>query len=372
MSEKSLNNKSGQKPKGRFLRYFFKILIAIAAVAVLFFVASMPAKQRTTPASVPAPPNVTVMTVSAEPEFTETFELPAVVEPNREVTVSAEVSGSIESIPLTKGNAVKAGDLLIQLNSDLIRPQVAMAEAQVRRDQIQFDRMTKLVENDATPRNDLDDATTKLAVSKATLENVTAQLNRSSIFSPISGILNSLPVDKGEYIQPGTPVAEIVETDTVKVVVDIPEKDVSFLTINSKTEILLDYKDRQETLKGTITFLSKLADLMTRSVRMEITVDNKQGHLHSGQIVRVRLTRRIIENAILIPLLAVIPMEEGNAVYVVNNSAAQAERKVVELGLIKGDRIQIIRGLEPGDQLIVAGHRFVAPGQKVNVVSETK
>jgi membrane fusion protein (multidrug efflux system) len=61
-------------------------------------------------------------------------------------------------------------------------------------------------------------------------------------------------------------------------------------------------------------------------------------------------------------------MEDGKAVYVVNDS--KAERREVELGIIKGDRVQITRGLQPGDQLIVSGHRFVAPGQDVKVVSQ--
>jgi membrane fusion protein (multidrug efflux system) len=88
--------------------------------------------------------------------------------------------------------------------------------------------------------------------------------------------------------------------------------------------------------------------------------------LHSGQIVLVRLTRQTFQNAIFIPLLAVIPMEASKSVYVVENG--QAVRKDVELGVIQGDRIQILKGLDAGDQLIVQGHRFVAPGLKVTII----
>jgi membrane fusion protein (multidrug efflux system) len=72
----------------------------------------------------------------------------------------------------------------------------------------------------------------------------------------------------------------------------------------------------------------------------------------------------------MIPLLAVIPMENNKAVYVVNSD--MAVRREVELGIIKGDRVQITRGLEPGDRLIIDGNRFVAPDQKVNIISENK
>jgi multidrug efflux pump subunit AcrA (membrane-fusion protein) len=72
----------------------------------------------------------------------------------------------------------------------------------------------------------------------------------------------------------------------------------------------------------------------------------------------------------MIPLLAVIPMENSKAVYVVNSD--RAKRREVELGIIKGDRVQITHGLEPGDRLIIDGNRFVAPGQKVNIISDNK
>jgi len=128
----------------------------------------------------------------------------------------------------------------------------------------------------------------------------------------------------------------------------------------------VEKKDRGGSLAGTITFISELADPRTRTTRMEITLDNKQRLLRSGQIVRASLTRRILKDAILIPLLAVIPMEDSKAVYVVNST--QAKRREVEIDIIRGDQIQITSGLKPGDKLIIAGHRFVAPGQKVNIV----
>ncbi len=230
--------------------------------------------------------------------------------------------------------------------------------------------MASLVKENATPRRDLDNATTQLAISKARLAEVRARLERTRILAPMAELLNDLLVEEGEYVQAGTPLAELVDTDTVKVVVEVPERDIAFFAVGQKAEVFADAKGQEKSLTGTITFISKLADQQTRSTRMEITLDNKEGLLRSGQIVRARLTRQILRDAIFIPLLAVIPMEEGKAVYVVNSS--QAQRREVELGVIKGDRVQVTRGLAPGDRLIIAGHRFVAPGQKVNVVAENK
>jgi len=368
-----MGNKSTKtnKTKNSWLRRnIIKAVIILAAIAILTVIMKMPAKKREVPATEAPPVNVKVMTVTAEPQFADTFKLPAVVEPNRIVTVSSEVSGRIEHIPLEEGDKVQAGDLLVQLNTDLILPDFESAKAQFERDKIEFDRMTNLAKENATTQRDLDNATSQLAISKARLEGIRARLERTSILVPINGVLNDLLVEEGEYVDPGNPVAQIVDTDTVKVVVEIPERDVAFFSVGDKSEIYTNTKDPNEFLTGTITFISELADSRTRSTRTEITLNNKQRLLRSGQIVNVHLTRRIIKDAILIPLLAVIPMEDGKAVYVVNSS--QASRRDVKIGVIKGDQVQIENGLEPGDKLIIAGHRFVAPGQMVNIVPEMK
>ncbi|MBN2592593.1 MAG: efflux RND transporter periplasmic adaptor subunit [Sedimentisphaerales bacterium] len=359
------------KTKNSWLRRnVIKAVIILVAIAILTVLMKMPTKKQEAPATEAPPVNVTVRTVTPEPQLADTFDLPAVVEPNRIVTVSSEVSGRIERIPPEEGSRVNTGELLVKLNTDLILPEFESAKAQVGRDQIEFDRMTNLSKENAATQRDLDNATSQLAISKALLEGVSARLERTSILAPTSGVLNDLLVEEGEYVDPGKPVAQIVDTETVKVVVEIPERDIAFFSTDSKAEIFANTKDPNESLTGTITFISELADSKTRTTRTEITLDNRQRLLRSGQIVKVRLTRRILKDAILVPLLAVIPMEDGKAVYVVNSS--QAKRRDVGLGIIKGDQIQIETGLEPGDKLIIAGHRFVAPGQKVNIVPEKK
>jgi len=370
MGEVSPKSEEIERKSGRLFRFAVKAVIVLIAVGLLAGLIMMPA-DKDEPAPTEAPPvNVTVETVVAEPELADAFDLPAVVEPNRVVTISAEVAGRIERILSAEGRQVAAGSLLIELNADLIRPQVERAQAQYDRDEIEYKRMAELVDMEATSRSDLDDATASLAASKAQLAEVRARLERTRILAPISGVLNDLPVEEGEYVQPGMPVAELVETNPVKVVVDVPERDVAFFEVGRPAEVFANVRGKEISRTGTITFINELADPQTRSTKMEVSVANDEGLLRSGQIVRVRLTRRILHNAILIPLLAVIPMEQGHAVFVVNSSEAQ--RREVELDIIQGDRVRVKEGLKPGEKLIVAGHRFVAPGQTVTVVSEKK
>jgi membrane fusion protein (multidrug efflux system) len=371
MDDKASKRNAGRAHRGGLPRGAVKLLIVIAAIAALAIVGFGINKREQETAATEAPlVNVTVMTVTAEPNLPDAFDLPAVVEPNRIVTVSAEVAGRIEWIGPKEGMRVREGDRLVQLNTDLLQTELERTQAQAKYDQTEFERKKGLVEGGAAPSRDLDEAATKLAVSRAQLEEVRARLARTRIVAPITGVLDHLPVEIGEYVQAGTAVADIVDTATVKVVVEVPERDISFFSVGDKADVLAMVKGREVAVAGTITFISELADPQTRSTRMEIMLRNDDHRLRSGQIVQARLTRQVLQDVIMIPLLAVIPMEEGKSVYVVESS--KAERREVKLGVIKGDRIQIPSGLQPGDQLIVAGHRFVAPGQNVNVVSEGK
>ena len=368
MGNRSWRIDRGRTRLGGLRHSALKLLIALAAVAVLVVVALGINGRKEEGAPTEAPPvNVTVMTVSAVPSLPDTFTLPAVVEPNQIVTISAEVAGRIEWIGPKEGASVQAGDPLIRLNTDLLQAEFERVQAQAKYDQTEFDRKKGLVQGGAAPDRDLDEAAMKLAISKAQSVEVGARLERTRIVAPLAGVQNDLPVEVGEYVQAGTPVAAIVDTRTVKVVVEVPERDVRFFAKGETANVTFGPKDRETSVQGTITFISELADPRTRSTPMEITLGNEEGLLRSGQIVKVSLTRRILEDAILIPLLAVIPMEDGKTVYVVESS--KAERREVELDVIKGDSIRVISGLAPGDQLIVAGHRFVAPGQDVNVVN---
>jgi len=366
MSSSVVKAETNAAPERRTGRILVKLVIAAVAIGVLILLAFMPSPKQEVVATSAPPVNVTVLPVTPEPKLPDTFDLPAVIEPNQVVSVAAEVAGRIEWIGPREGAIVKAGDPLMRLNTDLLQAEFESFQAQAKNDQTEFERQQGLVKGGASTSKELDQAETKLAISRAKLDEVSARLQRTRIVAPTEGVLNQLLVEQGEYVTAGKSVAEVVQTNIVKVAVEVPERDIPFFSQGQPAEILADIKGRQQSFEGKITFISSVADQQTRSTRMEIKLANSDGILRSGQIVRARLTRQVLENAILIPLLAVIPMENGYAVYVVEDG--KAVRRDIQISLIKGDRVLIDQGLQPGDQLIVAGHRFLAPGQSVNVV----
>ena len=350
------------------LKVLIPLLILSSAGAGVFWIWMLaPREEAAKPVEAPKV-NVTALTVQALPEVRDGLDLPAVVEANRVMHVAAEVDGRIERVACEEGSRIKAGEPIIFLNTDLLQAEFNRAKAKVEYDAKQHERIENLMKDGVATAKELDDVAVSLAVSKATLEAAQTRLERSKIAAPVGGIVNDVPVEKGEYVGPGVTVAEIVDIDTVKVVVQVPERDVQFFRTGTEAKLIADINGTQEPITGTITYISSLADEGSRSTRLEISVDNRQRRLRSGQIIRAQLTRRVLKNVIMVPLEAVIPLEVGKAVYVVEDG--KAARRKVELGAIKGRDVQILSGLKPGDRLIVAGHRFVGPGQAVEVVGE--
>jgi len=366
MSERQ-QNKPGPSTTGKRFRKFLPAVIVLAVLAIVVVVWQLPARDRQEPARPPAPVNVEVMTIRPIDEMPETFEIPGVVEPNVVVEVSAEVEGRIEEIRCREGRRCAKGDPLIRLNTDLLQAAYDRDKAQAEFDQREYERVKQLRDRGVATASEVDQARTKAAASKAAFDESAARLARTVITAPAGGILDDVPVERGEYVGVGQVVARIVDIEKVKVVVDAPELDVHYLQVGQEGEISTDALNGKP-LTGRITYISELADPRTRTSRVEITVDNHRRFLRSGQIVRVRLRRRILKEVVLVPLAAVIPMEEGKVVYVAQGD--HAERREVRLGVIRGWSVQILDGLWEGDKLIVAGHRFVSPGQKIRIVAE--
>ncbi|HRU05084.1 MAG TPA: efflux RND transporter periplasmic adaptor subunit [Candidatus Brocadiia bacterium] len=357
-------NKSGRAG------WFWAILIVAIGVAGVAGVKALPPREDKTPPMQRPPVNVVVEELVPLPELADVIRLPAVIEANRIVKVSAEVDGRIEAIPVKEGQRVKEGDLLVRLNTDLLQAAHDRILAQVKFDEAEYERIKGLTLKNVVAQQELDRAQSAMEVSRASLAEAKARLARAAIKAPAAGTLDKVPVETGEYLQIGTMVAQIVDMETVKVVVQAPERDAPYFHMGGEADVVATSLGEKRRKTGKVTYISKLADQQTRTTRMEITVGNEDQSMRSGQLATVSIARRVIKNALLIPLEAVIPQETGHSVFVVENGKAQS--RMVKLGLFRGNRVLVLEGLKGGDQLIVEGHRLVGPGQSVQVRSVRK
>jgi membrane fusion protein, multidrug efflux system len=388
-------------------KHLLPILIVGGAAALVAWLVmdSLMSYEPEPPQPIQVPPvNVRVMTVSQIAEMPDTFDLPAVVEANRVVTVSAEVAGRVEKIYCREGDPCEGPTdnaepkPLIALNRDLLQAEFERAQAVAERARKNFEKVENLWKQGAGTEQGLIDAQTDMIAARATSQLAKAQLKRAIILPPISGVLDQVMVEQGEYVQPGNPLVKIVDVDTVKVVAMVPEQDIAHIRIGSPAEVFTDSFQATPDHTGEVTYISQLADQRTRATRVEVTLKNKERELRSGRIVKVRLARRILRDVIMVPLEAVIPLENGKEVYVAvpgPGGEPIAERREIQINTrfirpmpkpagMDGspDRsiqaVQVLpwppgskhRGLHVGDRLIIKGHQFVAPEQALAILDD--
>lgn len=193
-------------------------------------------------------------------------------------------------------------------------------------------------------------------------DEVGLRFEKAPVVSSISGVVGRLYVDIGQQVNPNTPVALVLNMDKVKINLEVPEKYLARLSLGLPAEVTVDAYPEEKFL-GRITKISPVIDSITRSVPVEITVDNPKHLLRSGMFAKVRLILNIYKNVPVILKEAILGKEPEFYVYTVENN--RAVLKKVLLGIREGAYYQIKEGLKEGDLVVIMGQQRIKEGSLV-------
>lgn len=339
------------------------LLFCLTCVLYLSACSSQPDDSNPINSSQPRPVNVLVQEVVSE-TVRDVVLLPGVAHAWLEVRLAAETSGRVEKLLVREGNEVNKDQVLAHidvtpLSADLTRARSAfeLLEEQLRRRESLF--LERIISEE-----ELDRVRAEKVQAREVLRQAEIEFNRGLVRAPAKAKVNNLLIEAGEFVDRGQVMIELVNAEKVKVHVQVPEMDVRFLKVGQPVQVRFDaYQDQH--FAGTIDFISYKAEQTTNTFRTQIVVDNPQGLIRPGMIARVVFERRIIPDAVAVPLSALIDRGGERLVYVVEGGAARARQ--VSIGIIERDRVQITKGLNPGDRLIIAGQREVEDGTLVFV-----
>ncbi len=311
------------------------------------------------------PPAIPVSVVEVKPvAMQDVVFLPGETEAYEDVKVAANTAGRVEWIGPREGQSVKKGERLAEIDVSALKASLEHARAAYKLARELCERRRRLYEHKIIAKEELDQSETQLKLAAADLEQVKARYNYGFSESPINGNIDHLYVDVGEFADTGKPIADIVNIDRIKINVQVPELDVRYVKEGQQTPVKIDaFPDRN--FIGVVDFVAFKADFATKTFLVRSLIDNPDHAIRPGMIGRVAFVRRHIPDAIAAPLFAIVDKGGERIVFVEKDGVA--ESRVVSIGVIEGDRVQITSGLDIGDHLIVKGHTEVEDGMKVIV-----
>lgn len=356
-------------------RVTLALAIAVAVLAAIFggkylqMRSSMAAM-----ASRPRPVVAVAATTATQQAWQDALQSVATIQSRAGILVRAEVEGRVETIAFQSGAPVKAGDLLVELESSVEQAQLGGLEASARLAAANAVRTRELHASNTNSQADLDAAEAELSRAEAAVQEKRATIAKKHIVAPFDGRLGIKRIDPGQFLNKGDAIVELEAIDSVYVDFGLPQQDVSRLAPGMNLAVAVDAFPGHE-FAGTLEAVNPRIDESTRNVRVRGMVENPDGLLRPGMFARVRIDIGEPQSTIVLPTAAVVYNPYGDAVYVLTPGEAPsggkapliARQQFVQLGATRGSQVAIRRGLNPGDQVVTAGQIKLRNGIAVEV-----
>ncbi|TMQ68201.1 MAG: efflux RND transporter periplasmic adaptor subunit [Candidatus Eisenbacteria bacterium] len=293
------------------------------------------------------------------------------------VTVSADLPGVVASIEFESGRRVRAGEVLVRLDTRQERAQLAAADAQRELSRLNLERMRQLLDKGVVAQAEFDRVVAESKQAEARVDEIRATIERKTLRAPFAGVLGIRRVNLGQYLNGGDPVVPLQSMDPVYVDFALPQQDVRVLRIGAEVRVSADSAAIGQA-SGRITAINSVVDEATRNVQVQAAFDNTRGGLRPGMFVDVQILMGSGSRVVALPASAISYAPYGNSVFVVTTMRGPDGRpyrgvrqQIVRLGGSRGDQIAIASGIRPGEEIVTSGAFKLRNGGAVQVNNAT-
>jgi membrane fusion protein (multidrug efflux system) len=350
-----------------------KGLVKPFGVALVMLMSVMPLSVQARPGAGPVPVIVSVV----QPEsFMDQLQALGTTRANETVVITADTTEKITALHFTEGQNVAVGDLLVTLDQRQELAQLRAAKAQLAEAEAAYQRAKNLRKRSAVSAATLQERLAEKTRNEVQVDVIEARLAELRIQAPFAGRIGLRQVSIGALVKPGDPITTLDDLSQIKVDFQMPSRYLSLLkpglAIKGSVVAFAD-----QTFEGEVNSIDTQIDPATRTVRLRAVIPNPERLLKPGLLMRVTLTHSP-RQALLIPEEALVKRGEQNFVFRVlpqepSGDSAQAkaahrvERQAVTLGARVAGRVELIQGVEAGDQLVVHGVNKLRPGAEVTI-----
>lgn len=309
---------------------------------------------------------ITTLPVSRK-EFAHFVEVRGSVESNQNITISAENPGVIERIPAEEGEVIKKGQLLMQQNNEVLQRNVAEVKTQLDLASTLYNKQANLWKQGIGTEMQYLQAKNNKESLENRLNTLQAQLAKTTVRAPFSGVVDDIMVREGENALPGTPLVRVVNLDQVYVEADVSEEYLG--RIKKGDEVIVQIPSLNTEQKGKIRTVSQVIKPDNRTFRVEVALDNKDNQLRPKMLAVLKINDFKKENAIVIPTNLIQQDKDEEFVFVVSNNGGKtrAAKVQVERGQTYNNETLIKKGLTGDEKLIKEGFREVSDSTVVKI-----
>ena len=279
------------------------------------------------------------------------------------ITVTSEISGIVRGLPFTEGGPISKGQLLARIDDSELVARLDRAEALKKQGQLNFERAKSLNERGAIAQQQLDDAQASLNVVDADLALVQAQLAKTRVSAPFSGLVGTQRISIGAFVRPGDAITELAQISELKATFPAPERFMGQLSPGAIVAVTAPAFPGVA-LSGRIDVIEPVLDPSTRNVRIVARVANPDHLFRPGMSANIRVVLSERPEALTIPSQSVFVEGDQAFVYLINADSTVMQVPV-SLGTRTAGAVEIVTGLSPGARVVSTGHQKLYPGAKV-------
>lgn len=303
-----------------------------------------------------------------ETDFPVTVEALGTARANEAVSLTAQQSDVIQEIYFDDGDVVEKGQLLLLMNNREEIARVNELKINIQEAQRQLKRITNLAKSSVASEQLLDEQQARVKALKAQSEVAKSRLAELELRAPFAGKLGIRQVSIGAYVGPSNIITTLDDLSKVKVDFNISENHLPSLArgqqVAAKSIAYLD-----ETFNGIISSIDSRVDPITRSIQVRAIIDNPELKLRPGMLLQINLQKKVLRS-LVVPEKALIPHEDKQFVFVIESD--KAIQKEVKSGLRRPGLVQIISGLNEGDQVVTEGALKLRDGSAVSILEQVK
>jgi membrane fusion protein (multidrug efflux system) len=322
------------------------------------------------------PPEAVTTVVAKQEDWPATLNAIGSVVAVHGVTLTADLPGIVDKIQFTSGQPVRAGQVLVSLDTRQEQAQLSAAKAQRDLAKLSFDRAKKLRDMEAIAQAEYDQSAAQLQQADAHVGEIEALISRKRVRTPFAGVSGIRQVNLGQYLSAGEPIVDVQSMDPVYVNFDVPQEDVAALRIGNSVSVAAE-SIAIERATGKITAINSMVDATTRNMQVQATFANPHARLRPGMFVQVQVTLKAGHSFVAIPSSAINYAPYGNSVFIVSDMKGPngktyrgVRQQFVKLGSMRGDQVAVAEGVKPGDEVVSSGVFKLRNGAGVIVNNE--